>query len=215
MRNLVLKMSISADGFVCGPNHEIDWLLRTMDKLSLDWIENTLREAGVHIMGSRTFHDMAAYWPTSSDQLAEPMNKIPKVVFSKHGLIDKTSHTQTTQALKDAKKINYDNRINPVTISPYASTWTNARVATNLITEIANLKQQAGKFIVAHGGANFAQELVKHGLIDEYRLVIHPVILGKGIALFALATSHIDLQLVSSTSFASGIIANIYTTKSK
>jgi len=88
MRKLVLKMSISTDGFVCGPNHEIDWLLRTMDKSALDWVEKTLWEAGVHIMGSRTFHDMAAYWVTSSGQLAEPMNKIPKVVFSKGGFVE-------------------------------------------------------------------------------------------------------------------------------
>ena len=60
MRKLVLKMSISADGFVCGPNGEIDWLIRTMDKSALEWIENTLWQAGVHIMGRKTFHDMAA-----------------------------------------------------------------------------------------------------------------------------------------------------------
>jgi len=64
MRKLVLKMSASVDGFVAGPNGEIDWLLRTMDQSGLGWIENTLWRAGVHSMGSKTFHDMAAYWPT-------------------------------------------------------------------------------------------------------------------------------------------------------
>jgi dihydrofolate reductase len=114
MRKLVLKMSISADGFVCGPNHEIDWLLRTMDKSALDWIEKTLWDADVHIMGSRTFQDMAAYWVTSSDQLADPMNEIPKVVFSKSGFVDKTSYEQTTQALKDATQIDRKKGINKV-----------------------------------------------------------------------------------------------------
>ena len=215
MRKLVLKMSISADGFVCGPNHEIDWLVRTMDKSGLDWIEKTLWGAGVHIMGSHTFHDMAPYWVTSSGQLAEPMNKIPKVVFSKRGHVDTTSYGQTTQALKDATRIDSEKGVNIGATSPYASTWTNAAVETNLVAGIAKLKQQEGKYILAHGGASFAQDLVKHGLIDEYRLVIHPVVLGKGIALFALTPHQIDLQLVSSTPFATGIIVNIYTTKNK
>ena len=74
MRKLVLKMSVSVDGFVGGPNGEIDWLLRTMDKPVIDWIEKTLWQAGVHIMGRHTFYDIASYWPTSSDQLAAPMN---------------------------------------------------------------------------------------------------------------------------------------------
>lgn len=210
MRKLVLKMSISADGFVCGPHHEIDWLLRTMDKSALGWIEKTLWDAGVHIMGSRTFHDMAAYWPTSSDSLAEPMNKIPKVVFSKRGFID---NGQTTQAFKDSTRIDSEKGINTISLSPYASTWTNAVIATELVHDINYLKQQEGQYILAHGGASFAQELVKNGLIDEYRLVIHPVVLGKGISLFALTPNQIDLQLVSSTPFATGILANIYTTK--
>lgn len=187
----------------------------TKDESALGWIEKTLLEAGVHIMGSRTFHDMAAYWVTSSDQLAEPMNKIPKVVFSKGGFVDKTSYGQTTQALKDATRIDSEKGVNTVAISPYASTWTNAAVATDLVAEIAKLKQQEGKYILAHGGASFAQDLVKHGLIDEYRLVIHLVVLGKGIALFALTPNQIDLQFVSSTPFATGIIANIYTMKNK
>jgi hypothetical protein len=55
MRKLVLKMSVSVDGFVGGPNGEIDWLLRTMDKSAIDWIEETLWQAGVHIMGGVHF----------------------------------------------------------------------------------------------------------------------------------------------------------------
>lgn len=215
MRKLVLQMSISADSFVCGPNHETDWLMRTRDKSVVDWIEKSLWEGSVHIMGSRTFEVMAPYWATSTDQLAEPMNKIPKIVFSKGGFVNKTSYGDTTQALKDTTSIDSEKGVNTVTISPYASTWANAAVATDLVADIIKLKQQEGKHILAHGGASFAQDLVKHGLVDEYRLAIHPVVIGKGIALFASTPHLIDLQLVSSTPFASGIIVNIYTTKNK
>ena len=214
MRKLILKMSISADGFVSGPNGEIDWLLRTMGKsaLALDWIEKTLWQAGVHIMGSRTFHDMSSYWPTASGNLAAPMNEIPKVVFSKKGFIDPPGPALTTQALKDSTRLDKEKGANRTALSNNASTWTNVPVAKELVPEIEKLKQQDGNFILAHGGASFAQDLVKSGLIDEYRLVIHPVILGKGLPLFSLAPNPFDLRLESSTSFDSGIVANIYST---
>jgi dihydrofolate reductase len=198
MRKLVLGMTVTADGFICGPNHETDWFMRTRDQSVKDWIEKSLWEGGVHIMGSRTFEVMAPYWVTSADQLAEPMNRLPKVVFSKDGFIPKASYGDTTGV-----------------ISPYASTWANAAVATDLAADITKLKQQEGKPILAHGGASFAQELVKHGLVDEYRFAIHPVVIGKGISMFATTPYLIDLQLLSSTPFASGAIINIYTTKNK
>ncbi|WP_390882522.1 dihydrofolate reductase family protein [Chryseobacterium paludis] len=212
MRKLVLKMSVSADGFVCGPNGEIDWLLRTRDQSAFDWIEKTLWDAGVHIMGSRTFHDMVAYWPTSPDPLAVPMNEIPKVVFSKKGFVEQTRDELTTQAFKDSSRQDAEKGIVKTTISKSAGTWSEASIASDIVSDITKLKQQDGKFILAHGGASFAQDLVKHELIDEYRLVIHPVILGKGIPLFALAPNPIELKLESSSHFDSGIIANIYST---
>ena len=211
MRKLVLKMSLSADGFVGGQNGELDWLFKTKDKSALDWIERTLWEAGVHIMGRRTYHDMANYWPTSSDTLAAPMNEIPKIIFSKKGIIEPANIELTTQALKDATQKDTESGIAATTLSKSASTWTNVPVASDIVSSIAELKLQDGTFILAHGGASFAQDLVKHDLIDEYRLLIHPVILGKGLPLFAKAQKQIDLKLVSSTSLSTGIIANIYT----
>ncbi len=215
MRKLVLKMSVSVDGFVGGSNGEIDWLLRTMDRSALGWIEETLWQAGVHIMGSKTFHDMAAWWPTSPDILAAPMNEIPKVVFSKKGFIQPANTASTTQAIKDSEKFDALKGIEKIKASENASTWANAAVENDLVKGIAKLKQQPGKFILAHGGANFAQALVKDGLVDEYRLVIHPVVLGKGLSLFASAPEQFDLKLESSTSFATGIIANVYTAVKK
>ena len=211
MRKLVLQMRVSADGFVGGPNGEIDWLLRTMDESAISWIEDTLWQSGVHIMGSRTFYDMINYWPTSSNPLAKPMNEIPKIVFSKKRQIETSTLEQTTQALKDATQLDLENGINPLT-DKSISTWTNAPIASgDLRAEISALKNQNGKFILAHGGATFAQSLVGLGLIDEYRLLIHPVILGKGLPLFSTAMTPTYLHLESSTILKTGIIANIYT----
>ncbi|HEX7928162.1 MAG TPA: hypothetical protein VF678_11255 [bacterium] len=66
MRKLVLKMSMTVDGFVCGPNGEIDWIFRGSDPSSREWMVGFIGQAGLHIMGSRTFHDMASFWPTST-----------------------------------------------------------------------------------------------------------------------------------------------------
>lgn len=198
MRKLILGMTLTADGYVCGPNHELEWFMRTRDNKVKEWIEQSLWESGVHIMGRRTFEDMAPYWVSSSDSLAEPMNKIPKVVFSKSHFVPKPIHSDKTEG-----------------VSSYASTWTDAFVATDLVAEIDKLKQQDGKPILAHGGASFAQELIKHGLVDEYRFCIHPVAIGKGISIFATTNNLIDLKLVSSTSYPSGAIVNIYSTKNE
>jgi dihydrofolate reductase len=211
MRKLILKMSLSADGFVGGPNGEIDWLLRTLDESSIAWIKDTLQQAGVHIMGSHTFHDMASYWPLSSEPLAAPMNEIPKVVFSKKGVLEPTTSELTTNALKDASRLKAEQGITS-TFSPHASSWTNVPVASgNLTDEILILKQQGEKDILAHGGASFARDLVSCGLIDEYRLLIHPVILGRGLPLFSNLLKPLNLKLESSTQFKTGVMANIYT----
>jgi dihydrofolate reductase len=199
MRKLILGMTVTADGFVCGPNGEKnEWFMRNRDQAVKNWIGTSLSEAGVHIMGRNSFEDMAPYWVTSTDPLAEPMNKIPKVVFSKNGFVPKASYADAVGA-----------------IASNASTWTEATVATDLVADITKLKQQAGKPILALAGAGFAQELVKHGLVDEYRFVIHPVVIGRGISVFATTPHLIDLQLVSSTAHPSGIIVNIYATKNK
>lgn len=196
MRNLILKMNISIDGFVGGPKGEIDWIFRNLDDAKKTWIVDTLWQAGVHIMGSRTYADMAAYWPSSTDVLAAPMNQIPKVVFSR------TGKATTTKALDDASRM--------APIEKAGASWGQPRVASgDLAEEIARLKQEAGKDIVAHGGAGFARSLVASGLIDEYQLVVHPVALGRGLSLFSDLPKPLPLTLVSTAKFASGAVAHV------
>jgi dihydrofolate reductase len=210
-RKLVLKMSVSLDGFVSGPNGEIDWIFRTMGDDSTAWITDTLGSAGVHIMGSRTYHDMAAFWPYSDSPLAPPMNDVPKVIFSRSGIKDRTGVDRTTRALADAKRDRIGHRTGVSPTAAVLESWTEPTVARGeLAEEIARLKQQPGNPILAHGGAGFARNLVASGLIDEYRLVIHPVVLGRGQALFSGVRSPVDLRLISTISFASGVVAAVY-----
>ncbi len=83
MRKLNLKMEVSLDGFVGGPNGEVDWLFPDFDAEHAEWVVARLRSAGAHLMGSVTYRDMAAHWPRSDEPYAAPMNEIPKVVFSR------------------------------------------------------------------------------------------------------------------------------------
>ncbi|WAX95754.1 dihydrofolate reductase family protein [Aminobacter sp. NyZ550] len=84
MRELVLKMSMSVDGFVSDLDGRNGWMFGT-DQEAKAWSVEFLWNASLHIMGSRTFHGMAAWWPTSTDQFAAPMKQIPKAVFSRQG----------------------------------------------------------------------------------------------------------------------------------
>ncbi|MGZ5199161.1 MAG: dihydrofolate reductase family protein [Telluria sp.] len=207
-RKLVLKMSVSLDGFVSGPNGEADWVFRTSSPDSREWVVNTLREAGAHLIGARSFYDLAGFWPFSDLPFAAPMNEIPKVIFSRNGL-DSAKLDRVTQALAEAKANRAGERSGPT--AAVLQSWADPTVARgDLVQEILQLKAQPGNFLLAHGGARFAQSLVASGLVDEYRLAIHPVVLGQGQALFSGLRSPADLQLISSTTFSSGAVGAVY-----
>jgi dihydrofolate reductase len=201
MRRLILKMSMSLDGYVGGPNGEIDWLIRSLDEGATAWIADTLWQAGLHVMGSRTYYDMVGYWPTSTDTLAEPINAISKAVFTRQQSLDLTAGLTTT-ALKDATRAReQEGGSAAASPSPDAASWTESKVLNgDLVEELERLKTQLGNDILAHGGAGFARSLVKLDLIDEFRLLIHPVALGNGLPLFADLPRPLKLVLRSASS---------------
>jgi dihydrofolate reductase len=211
MRKLMMKMSISVDGFVCGPNGEIDWIFKTADEASTAWTAGLCREAGLHIMGSKTFQDMASYWPTASGPFAAPMNEIPKAFFTKKGFkgID-PGHTTT--AVENARSYDAARGIlHNAEASAAAVSWGDARVFGGDLAEgIRELKAKPGKPILAHGGAGFMRSLIATGLIDEYHLVIHPVTLGSGLPIFTGLSIPLYLKLVDAKQFPGGVVAHTY-----
>jgi riboflavin biosynthesis pyrimidine reductase len=139
-----------------------------------------------------------------------PMNDIPKVIFSRTGLKER-ARAETTRALADAKAHHKGERQGVTPTAAVLKSWAEPMVARgDLAEEILRLKEQPGNFILAHGGARFAQSLVATGLVDEYRLAIHSVVLGQGQPLFSGLRSPIDLRLISTTSFGSGAVVAIY-----
>jgi dihydrofolate reductase len=176
MRNVVLMMTASIDGFVVGPEGhaggfpEPDALKR--------WKLDRIRRAGTHIMGRVTYEEMAAAWPSSTDDYAAPMNEIPKVVFSK--------------TLEQAN-------------------WPESSIARgDLAHEIAALKSRPGGEIIAWGGADFAQEMSRAGLVDEYAIITQPVAFGGGKPMFRDLPGALPLRLVEATTFPVGIVLHTY-----
>ena len=209
LRKLILKMSLSLDNFACGPNGELEWIFETRDERATTWTLETLWQAGAHLMGSRTYYDMAAFWPTSSEPYAAAMNDIPKVVFSRKTSLAPPSLALTSPALRDAMRANAEAGEPPIVFAPTRS-WTEPTLANGeLAEEIKALKAQPGKDLLAHGGVGFAQSLIATRLIDEYRLLVHPVALGSGMPLFSALAKPLKLLLASAIQFE-GPVALVY-----
>src|SRR5664279_3432336 len=179
MRDVILYMSMSLDGFVGSDREHAGAAIAEGTELKqckLDHIGN----AGAHLMGRTTYEEMSSYWPQSNDAYAAPMNDIPKIVFS-------------------------------TTLSDAEASWPVARVARGeLATEIATIKAEAGPDVIAWGGARFAGSLAAANLIDEYRLLLQPLVLGTGRALFDKLPDARRLNHVDAVSFPSGIVVHIY-----
>ena len=200
MRELILTMSMSLDGFVCGPEGELDWIFDG-DQEAIAWKLENVRNASLHIMGGRTYRDMVAFWPTSTSVFAPPMNQIPKAVFSRQG----PAILQAADAPASAGSPQSGQ------LQRGAESWGEAYVASgDLADEIARMKAGDGKPIIAHGGAAFARSLIARDLVDQYSLVVHPVVLGRGLPIFADVVPPRRLKPISSTTFPRGAVAQIY-----
>ncbi len=190
MRKLIMKMSMSVDGFVSDASGKNDWIFKTGDHESKAWSVRQAREAGLIIMGRKSFEMMAPYWPTSTDVFAEPMNEIPKAVFTKKGF----------KGVDPGPKP-----------SPAATSWANARIFDgDLADGVRELKAEHGKPITAIGGAEFMQNLIATGLVDEFHLAIHPVLLGAGLPIFNGLANPLYLKLIDIKAFPGGTTVHIY-----
>ena len=194
-------MSVSIDGFVAGPNGEIDWMFPTMSDAGRQWLIEQLGPVGLIAMGRQAYEDMAAYWLTSTVPLARPMNRIPKAVFSRSGAISPPSNLEgVTAALEDAAEA-----------EAAREGWLHPTVGgKDLVADIGRLKAEDGGPINALGGASFASSLIATGLVDEYRLVVHPVALGRGLALFGDLEAPLRLSLEEVERFDTGVLVKTY-----
>lgn len=138
MRKLLMKMSMTLDGFVSGPNGETDWIFKTGDEESKAYSAGLGREAELIIMGRKSFEMMAPYWPTATGPFAAPMNEIPKALFTQRGFEAGAPNAKT---YNEARGIPQNPAASPAEIS-----WGNARVFNGDLAEgIRQLKAEPGK----------------------------------------------------------------------
>jgi dihydrofolate reductase len=192
MRKLIVSMNVTLDGFMAGPNCELDWHFNYWNEEMARCAGEQLSEADTILLGRVTYNAMAKYWPSKLTDLlcpkedivfADMINSCRKVVFSK--------------TLQD-------------------TTWHNSRLVKQSIKkEVTTLKQQPGKDMIIYGSGSIVAALTRLNLIDEYILWLHPVVLGKGKMLFKNGNATPYLKLKKTREFNTGVVILYYIATTK
>ncbi|MFD7439010.1 dihydrofolate reductase family protein [Streptomyces sp. NPDC059861] len=179
MRSVTYSMSVSLDGYIVGPDGGFDWTVPGEEVFRF-WIDE-IREVGVHLLGRRLYETML-YWETA-DQ--DPT------------LDD--SDREWTALWKPLPKVVFSTTLSAV--------QGNARLAAGgLAEEIARLRAEPGEGDIAIGGASLAAEAAASDLIDEYRVLVYPVLVGGGIPFFPRRERRVDLELVETRTLSSRVV---------
>jgi dihydrofolate reductase len=157
MRKVKLSMQMTINGYVAGPNGENDWMTWNPDDEFLEFINSHFDSSDTLLLGRKLADGFIKFWENS----------------------DKNNpNTPFAQKIVDMPKVVFTKTLDQ-------STWNNTTLAKgNLAEEIADLKNQNGKDIAVVGGAGLVSSLIKHGLIDEYHLIVNPTAMGNGMTIF-------------------------------
>jgi dihydrofolate reductase len=180
MRKIISFMHISLDGFVAGPNGEMDWI--KVDHEIFDYVGKRIGEGDTALYGRLTYQMMEAYWPTAADkpnatrhdiEHSRWYSKVHKIVLSK---TMQGADLSNTEVLSD-----------------------------NLSDSINEIKQRPGKDILLFGSPTATHSLINLDLIDGYWLFVNPIILGRGVSLFAQSERKVKLKLLDTRPFTCGV----------
>jgi dihydrofolate reductase len=181
MRKLYLFMMVSLDGFFEGPNAEIDW--HNVDEEFNEFAIAQLDETDTLLFGRVTYQGMASWWPTQIAMENDP------VVAGKMNNIPKVVFSRTLDKAE----------------------WSNSRlIKENIAEEVTKLKQQPGKDMAIFGSSNLTVSLIDMGLVDELRIMVNPVVLSSGKALFSGIDHRLPLKLAKTRTFKSGNVLLYY-----
>jgi len=176
-------MMVSLDGFFEGPNREIDW--HNVDAEFNEYAADLLSNVDVLLFGRVTYELMASYWPTEASRADDPI---------------------IAKRMNDISKIVFSRTLEK-------AEWQNTRlVKENISDGIMKAKQQPGKDLAIFGSSDLALTFIKDGLIDEYRIIVNPMLLGGGKQLFHGLKDRVKLKLAKTRNFASGNIMLYYVT---
>jgi dihydrofolate reductase len=178
MRKVIYAPMVSLDGFIERPNQSLDWVI--VDEELHSFINDQQGQIDTYLFGRRMYEVMK-YWETAE---ADPSN--PEFVL------------EFARIWKRIVKIVYSKTLDHI--------QGNARLSRgNIVEEVVELKAQPG-LDMGVGGATIAASLSQAGLIDEYRLFIHPVVLGSGTPMFQTSNNQINLRLIETRTFHSGVV---------
>jgi dihydrofolate reductase len=187
-RRIIAALEVSLDGLIEGPNGEVDWIGSWEDSFAL------LPEIDTLVLGGGAYPGYEQYWLAI---LANPQGVLPLTgKFPSTGEVnyarfaDKTPHVVLSRTLD-------------------AVAWKTTRIVRH-VADIAALKQQPGKDIHAVGGASLVSTLMNEGLVDQLRLTVHPVVLGKGTALFKEVEGRHGLELLEARPLTGGRVSLTY-----
>jgi dihydrofolate reductase len=173
-------MHISLDGFVAGPNGEMNWI--KVDEEVFDHVGKRIGEGDTALYGRVTYQMMEGYWPTAADKPNASRHDI------KHSQWYSNVHKVVlSKTMKDAALAN-------TTI-----------ISENLSDRINEIKQQEGSDILLFGSPTATHSLIQLNLVDGYWLFVNPIILGRGIPLFTDIKDEVKLKLLSTRPFTSGV----------
>jgi dihydrofolate reductase len=186
MRKVTVFNHVSVDGYFVDGNGEMSWAHRKEAEQDPEWkefVEGNAGLGGTLLFGRVTYEMMASYWPTPQARqqeaaIAEGMNKLPKIVFSKK--LDKV-------------------------------TWQNTKlVKSDPAGEVKKLKNEPGESLVLMGSGTIITQLARENLIDEYQLVVVPIVLAKGRTMFDGRDKKVDLMLTKTRAFRNGNVLQCY-----
>ena len=179
MRSVTYSMGVSLDGYIVGPDGSFDWTTPDPDVFRF-WIDE-IRDVGVHLMGRRLYETML-YWETADQE----------------GTLDQ-AELEWAALWKPLPKVVFSTTLSAV--------QGNARlVSGGLAEEIEQLRAEPGEGDIAIGGATLAAQVAALGLIDEYRAMVYPVLVGGGTPFFPQRERRVDLELVDTRTFSSGVV---------
>jgi dihydrofolate reductase len=178
MRKLFWQVNQTLDGFMEGPDRELDLTAGFADPDFDLYASEMLQSIGGMLLGRVTYQLFEAYWPSATGPDAERMNQLPKFVFS-----------------RTLTKVD----------------WSNSRLIQGDVgQEVDRLKRQAGRDLALFGSSDLAATLIRLGLIDEYRIIVSPAVLGSGTPTFKNIGSPAKLRLSKAATWSSGMVALWY-----
>ncbi len=187
-------MMVSLDGYIEGPNKELDWSRALgIDEEFEEYSNEMLRSIGGMVLGRKIYQLYLGYWPNALDNPAGAADHSnPELHLEAARLLHEKPKYVVSNSLKEAG-------------------WNQAQILSgDLETEIKKLKDQPGKDLVVFGGASLACSLMELNLIDEYRLIVNPVVLGGGTPLFRRGMAKTEMNLTGTRRFNSGAVLLVY-----